>query len=56
MMHTTAIGIAGLMVYGFCDMVVVKNFSLAITGMLMLALIADIFMLPALLQLHTKKR
>ena len=55
MMHTTAIGIAGLMIYGICEMVVVKNFSLAITGMLMLALIADIFMLPALLLLRAQK-
>ena len=55
MLHTTAIGSAGLLVYGFSEMVVVKNFSLAITGMLVLALVADIFMLPALLLLHTKR-
>ena len=55
MTHTTAIGIAGLLVYGFCEMVVVKNFSLAISGMLVLALVADIVMLPALLLLHKKK-
>ena len=55
MLHTTTIGSAGLLVYGFSEMVVVKNFSLAITGMLVLALLADIFMLPALLLLHTKK-
>ena len=54
MMHTTAIGSAGLIVYGFSEMVVVKNFSLAITGMLVLALVADVLMLPALLLLHTK--
>jgi predicted RND superfamily exporter protein len=54
MSHTTAIGSAGLLVYGISEMVVVKNFSLAITGMLVLALIADIFVLPALLLLHTK--
>ena len=54
MLHTTAIGSAGLLVYGISEMVVVKNFSLAITGMLVLALIADVFMLPALLLLHTK--
>ena len=54
MLHTTAIGSAGLLVYVFSEMVVVKNFSLAITGMLVLALIADVFMLPALLLLHTK--
>ena len=54
MLHTTAIGSAGLLVYGISEMVVVKNFSLAITGMLVLALVADIFVLPALLLLHTK--
>lgn len=56
MLHTTAIGSAGLMVYAFTEMVVVKNFSLAITGMLVLALVADVFMLPALLLLHTKSK
>ncbi len=56
MLHTTAIGSAGLLVYVFTEMVVVKNFSLAITGMLVLALIADVFMLPALLLLHTKSK
>lgn len=54
MSHTTAIGSAGLLVYGISEMVVVKNFSLAITSMLVLALVADIFVLPALLLLHTK--
>lgn len=54
MFHTTAIGSAGLLVYVWSEMVVVKHFSLAITGMLVLALVADVFMLPALLLLHTK--
>jgi predicted RND superfamily exporter protein len=54
MLHTTAIGTAGLIVYGLSQMVVVKNFSVSITSMLVLALVADIFVLPALLQLHTK--
>ena len=54
MSHTTAIGSAGLLVYAVSEMVVVKNFSLAITGMLVLALVADIFVLPALILLHTK--
>jgi len=54
MLHTTAIGSAGLLVYAWSEMVVVKHFSLAITGMLVLALVADVFMLPALLLLHTK--
>ena len=56
MLHTTAIGSAGLLVYGLAEMVVVKNFSVAITGMLVLALVADIFLLPALLLLHTKSK
>ena len=56
MLHTTAIGSAGLLVYVFTEMVVVRNFSLAITGMLVLALLADVFMLPALLLLHTKQK
>jgi len=54
MLHTTAIGSAGLLVYGISEMVVVKNFSLAITSMLVLALVADIFVLPALLLLRMK--
>ena len=56
MLHTTAIGSAGLLVYMFTEMVVVKNFAVAITGMLVLALVADVFMLPALLLLHTKSK
>ena len=55
MLKTTSIGSAGLIVYGFSDMVVVKNFSLAITCMLVLALLADIFILPALLFLCVRK-
>ena len=55
MMHTTAIGSAGLLVYGMSRMVVVKNFSLAITGMLVLALLADILVLPALIMIFAKK-
>jgi predicted RND superfamily exporter protein len=56
MSHTTAIGSAGLLVYAVSEMVVVKNFSLAITGMLVLALVADIFVLPALLLLQTNSK
>lgn len=55
MLHTTAIGSAGMLVYGFSEMVVVKNFSFAITGMLVLALLADIFMLPALLLFRARR-
>jgi len=56
MLHTTAIASAGLLVYGLSEMVVVKNFSIAITGMLVLALVADVLMLPALLLIHTKPK
>ena len=49
MSHTTSIGTAGLIVYGCSGMPVVRNFCLAITSMLVLALIADIFLLPAIL-------
>ena len=55
MMQTTAIGSAGLLVYAFSEMTVVSNFSISITCMLVLALIADILILPALLLLHVKK-
>ena len=55
MMHTTAIGSAGLLVYGISEMTVVSNFSISITCMLILALIADILILPALLMLHVNK-
>ena len=56
MLHTTLIGSAGLAVYGFTDMVVVRHFSLAICLMLMLALVADILMLPALVLLLRGKK
>jgi len=55
MLKTTSIGGAGLLVYGISDMVVVKNFSVAITCMLVLALLADVFLLPALLFLCVRK-
>ena len=55
MFHTTSIGTAGLIVYGFSDMPVVRNFCLAISAMLVLALIADIFWLPALLAIGQRK-
>ncbi len=56
MSHTTAIGCAGLLIYSMTEMVVVKNFSVSITSMLVLALVADIFVLPALLLLTTKSK
>ena len=49
MFHTTAIGGAGLIAFGFSEMLVIRNFSWAITLMLIIALVADIFLLPALL-------
>ena len=55
MLHTTAIGTAGLLVYGASEMTVVSNFSFSITCMLVLAIVADILMLPALLMLGVKK-
>ena len=55
MLHTTSIGAAGLIVYGYSDMPVVRNFCLAITAMLILALLADIFWLPAILEFGQRK-
>ena len=55
MLHTTSIGAAGLIVYGFSKMPVVRNFCLAITAMLVLALLADIFLLPAILAFGRRK-
>ena len=55
MFHTTSIGTAGLIVYGFSDMPVVRNFCLAISAMLVLALLADIFWLPSLLAFGQRK-
>ena len=55
MFHTTSIGTAGLIVYGFSDMPVVRNFCLAISAMLVLALLADIFWLPAILAFCQRK-
>lgn len=49
MLHTTLIGGAGLIVYYFSDMLVVSRFSWAITVLLMIALLADVIILPAIL-------
>ncbi|MEM9942695.1 MAG: MMPL family transporter [Planctomycetota bacterium] len=49
MLHTTMIGGAGLIAYYFSQMLVVSKFSWAITTLLMIALVADVIMLPALL-------
>lgn len=49
MLHTTLIGGAGLIVYYFSPMLVVSRFSWAITLLLMIALFADVIILPAIL-------
>ncbi len=49
MLHTTLIGGAGLFVYYFSSMLVVSRFSWAIATLLVIALLADILMLPAIL-------
>ena len=51
MLHTTLIGSAGMIVYYFCSMLVVVRFSWSITLMLVIALLADVVMLPAILLL-----
>lgn len=56
MLHTTLIGGAGLMVYYFSDMLVVSRFAWAITLLLMIALLADVIMLPAILFLFSKSK
>ena len=56
MLHTTLIGGAGLIVYYFGDMLVVSRFSWVITILLVLALLADVIMLPALLLLFAKSK
>lgn len=56
MLHTTMIGGVGLIVYYFSQMLVVSRFSWAITLMLVIALLADVIMLPAILFLFVRKR
>ena len=56
MLHTTLIGCAGLVVFGFGEMLVIRNFSWAIISMLAVALIADIFLLPAILLLFDRNK
>ncbi len=51
MLHTTLIGCAGLILYYFGDMKVVSQFALVISTLLMLAVLADLIMLPAILWL-----
>ena len=54
MLHTTLIGSAGLLVYYFSDMLVVSRFAWAISTLLVIALLADVLMLPALLFLFSR--
>ncbi len=55
MLHTTLIGGSGLIVYYFSDMLVVSRFSWAICVLLVIALLADVVMLPAILFLCGEK-
>lgn len=54
MLHTTLIGAAGLFVYYFSDMLVVSRFAWAIATLLVIALLADVLMLPAILFLSRR--
>ncbi|MGI9497805.1 MAG: efflux RND transporter permease subunit [Mariniblastus sp.] len=56
MLHTTLIGSAGLLVYYFSDMLVVSRFAWAISTLLVIALLADVLMLPAMLFLFSKSK
>ncbi|MDA7923809.1 MMPL family transporter, partial [Mariniblastus sp.] len=56
MLHTTLIGSAGLLVYYFSDMLVVSRFAWAISILLVIALLADVLMLPAMLFLFSKSK
>ncbi len=55
MLHTTLIASSGLIVYYFSGMLVVARFSWAICTLLLIALLADVIMLPAILFLVGKK-
>ena len=55
MLHTTMIAAAGLMVYYFSELLVVSRFAWAISLLLVIALLADVIMLPAILLLFSKK-
>ena len=56
MLHTTLIGSAGLLVYYFSDMLVVSRFAWAISILLVIALLADVLMLPAMLFLFSRSK
>ena len=55
MLHTTVIASSGLMVYYFSEMQVVSRFAWAISLLLVIALLADVIMLPAVLFLFAKQ-
>ena len=55
MLHTTAIGAAGELAFALSDMLVIRNFAWAITAMLVIALVADMILLPAVLSLFAGK-
>jgi preprotein translocase subunit SecF len=50
------IGSAGLLVYYFSDMLVVSRFAWAISTLLVIALLADVLMLPAMLFLFSRSK
>ncbi len=54
MLHTTLIGGAGMIVYYLSPMLVVVRFSWSITLMLVIALLADVILLPAILLLFRR--
>ena len=54
-LHTTAIGSAGLIAFILSEMLVIRNFSWAITAMLVIALVADVLVLPAILFLLARR-
>ena len=56
MFHTTLIASSSLMMYYFGEMLVVAKFAIAISSLLVIALIADVIMLPAVLYLIGGKR
>jgi predicted RND superfamily exporter protein len=55
MWHTTLIASASLLTFYFSEMLVVSRFSWAIASLLVVALLADVLMLPAILFLLGKK-
>jgi uncharacterized protein len=56
MLATTLIACAGIGIYGLSDLAVISRFSLAITAMLVVAIIADAIIVPAVLALVHRYR